>query len=342
MTLARPYLDQLFEVIDDGYCLCEMLRGPDGAPLDYRFLETNPLFETMTGLVGAEGRTAREMVPGLEQEWFERYDQVARGTSIRFQSRSEVMGRDFDVFATPVKPDGCFALVFRDVTERLRIEREREEARQKAENLLAELNHRVMNTLAMITSIVRMEARRLDEPAGQRALAGIVTRLAAVTALYRALNRAADVSEVAAERYLPEVVNSVAHSVADATQIEVRCDIAAESLPTARAAPLGLLLNEVMTNALKYAFPAGRRGTIRVVLRRLDAERVELSVADDGIGTAATHDPAREPGIGTGLIEAFVQQIDGRLGVESSDRGTRVAIVFPLREREREPAGDDA
>ena len=200
MTLARPYLDQLFEVIDDGYCLCEMLRGPDGAPLDYRFLETNPLFETMTGLVGAEGRTAREMVPGLEQEWFERYDQVARGTSIRFQSRSEVMGRDFDVFATPVKPDGCFALVFRDVTERLRIEREREEARQKAENLLAELNHRVMNTLAMITSIVRMEARRLDEPAGQRALAGIVTRLAAVTALYRALNRAADVSEVAAER----------------------------------------------------------------------------------------------------------------------------------------------
>ena len=54
VTLARPYLDQLFEVIDDGYCLCEMLRGPDGAPLDYRFLETNPLFETMTGLVGAE------------------------------------------------------------------------------------------------------------------------------------------------------------------------------------------------------------------------------------------------------------------------------------------------
>ncbi len=113
----------LFASIDEGYCLAEMVLDPDGRPVDYRFLETNPVFESMTGLRDAVGHTALELVPGLEQAWIDTYAEVAfGGATRRFESASEAMGRTFDVFATPVEPRGRFALVFTDVTARRRAE----------------------------------------------------------------------------------------------------------------------------------------------------------------------------------------------------------------------------
>lgn len=133
----------LFEAIDEGYCLCEMIVDADGHPVDYRFLEANHLFGPMSGLHDAVGRTARELVPALEGHWFETYARVAfDGETVRFEEGSEAMGRWFDVFATPVAPRGRFALVFTDITERRRAEialREREaqerRARRRAEFL---------------------------------------------------------------------------------------------------------------------------------------------------------------------------------------------------------------
>jgi PAS domain S-box-containing protein len=136
----------LFDSIDEGYCLAEMILDAEGRPTDYRFLETNPIFESMTGLEGAVGRTARELVPGLEQSWIDTYGRVAlEGEAMRFESSSEAMGRTFDVFATPVEPRGRFALVFTDVTARRRAEaalRESEAAERRARRraeLLAEI-----------------------------------------------------------------------------------------------------------------------------------------------------------------------------------------------------------
>jgi PAS domain S-box-containing protein len=114
----------LFASIDEGYCLCEIVTDAEGRPVDYRFLEVNPLFETFTGLQDAVGRTARgDLVPGLEPHWAETYGRVALGgETLRFEAGSEAMGRVFDVFATPVVPRGRFAIVFKDITERRRAE----------------------------------------------------------------------------------------------------------------------------------------------------------------------------------------------------------------------------
>ena len=109
---------ELFSAIDEGFCLCEMILDSNGEPVDYRFIEVNPQFESMTGLVDAPGRTAYELVPDLEASWIATYGTVALGgTAMRFQNGSAAMGRWFDVFATPVAPYGRFALVFRDTTE---------------------------------------------------------------------------------------------------------------------------------------------------------------------------------------------------------------------------------
>jgi PAS domain S-box-containing protein len=140
-SVADP-LRQLFDVLDEGYCLCEIILDDEGCPVDYRFLEANPLFETMTGLANAVGRTAHELLPDLERHWVDTYARVALGSEpIRFQNGSEVMGRWFDVFAAPVAPRGRFALVFRDVTARRREEAEMRQAQAETEAFRQQLTH---------------------------------------------------------------------------------------------------------------------------------------------------------------------------------------------------------
>jgi PAS domain S-box-containing protein len=133
---SEARLRSVFSAIDQGYCLCELVFDRAGEPVDYRFLETNPLFEEATGLHGAVGRTAFELVPSLEPHWLETYSQVALGSRpVRFQQESPAMGRRFDVFATPVAPRGRFALVFSDITERYAALAALQESEQRFRNM---------------------------------------------------------------------------------------------------------------------------------------------------------------------------------------------------------------
>lgn len=331
----RRHLETIFSAIDEGFCLCEIIRDDGGVAVDYRFVELNQLFETMTGLSDAKGRTAREMTPELEAHWVETYARVADGEVMRFQTRAEDLGRWFDVFATPVAPQGYFALVFRDITAQRDAENAREAAVAEAGQLLAELNHRVMNSLAMIGSIVRMEAQHIDSAsASGQVVQRLQTRLAAVTNLYRALNQAAYATEVPAADYLEAVAMSVNESVAQSDHVLLLCDIAPVMLPTEQAAPLGLLVNELMTNAVKYAFAPDTGGTIRVSLRQ-NGLSLCLTVQDDGNGDAtggeavAAAEASPGSGMGSQLIEGFTEQLGGTVLRSSGPEGTRVAITFP-------------
>lgn len=111
----------LFETIDVGFCIIEMIAGPDGKGVDYRFIESNPAFGRQTGLVDAIGRTAREMVPDLEQHWIDTYAGVASsGVPVRFEEGSASMGRWFDVHALRVGDPAQqrVALLFNDISSR--------------------------------------------------------------------------------------------------------------------------------------------------------------------------------------------------------------------------------
>ncbi len=135
----------LFETVQAGFCIVEILIDDQGQPADYRFVETNPAFELQTGLVEAAGRTALELVPDLERHWIDLYGQVGlTGEALRFEQGSEPMGRWFDVQALRIGPPEArrVAILFNDITERraheLAVQRMNEELERRVTEALAE------------------------------------------------------------------------------------------------------------------------------------------------------------------------------------------------------------
>ena len=117
----------LFDSIDEGFCVIEVLFDDGGKAHDYRFLEVNPAFERQTGLVDAEGKTMRSLVPDHEEQWFERYGHIAlTGEAARFEDVAAALGRWYDVYAFRIDPpeEHRVAILFRDILERKRAERE--------------------------------------------------------------------------------------------------------------------------------------------------------------------------------------------------------------------------
>ncbi|WPO98229.1 response regulator [Pseudomonas sp. HR96] len=115
---SRRQYQRLLDTIDEGFCIIRMKFDDAGRACDYQFIETNRAFETHTGLVGAEGRWIREMVPEHEQHWFDVYGEVARtGKSLRFEDRAEAMNRWYEVHCTAVDEEaGLVAVLFNDIS----------------------------------------------------------------------------------------------------------------------------------------------------------------------------------------------------------------------------------
>ncbi len=221
-------------------------------------------------------------------------------------------------------------LAIEDVTERVMLEREHATAHQRIGVLLQELTHRVKNSLQIIVSVVSLEARNQKSSEGKAALERVSHRIAALGRLYSILSEANAIEEVDTATYLEALCRDLIESVQkeNGASIALKTDIESEPLPADRAIPLGLIVNELVTNAVKYAFPSETRGTVAVTLKRIPGE-LRLTVADDGKGV----DPRRaDSGLGGRLVEAFARQLGGQVERESGNKGTIVSLTLPSRE----------
>jgi two-component sensor histidine kinase len=219
-------------------------------------------------------------------------------------------------------------LAIEDVTERVRLEREHAIAHERIAMLMEELTHRVKNSLQSIASMVSIEARSHKSGEGKAALERVSDRIHALGLLYSKLSKSDTVGAVDAATYLNDLCRDLVASVQGATAIALKTDIENEFLPTDKAIPIGLIVNELVTNALKYAFPNETNGTVMVTLKRLPRE-LRLTVADDGKGI----DPRRaDSGLGGRLVQGFAHQLGGEVERESGSQGTTVRLILPSGE----------
>jgi PAS domain S-box-containing protein len=236
-----------------------------------------------------------------------------------------------------------------DITERRRFEQEREallaqlrvlngelEERVSARTtevaernvLLQEVHHRVKNNLQVISSLINMQVRKVEDAAARRALAECQSRVQAIALIHEKLYQSKNYARVPFSEYARSLAANIFHATGVSPAINLEVEIDNLSLAVDKAIPCGLILNELITNALKHAFPNERRGTIRVELRQA-AGILELVVSDDGIGMSSAFVPATSGSLGMQLVLTLVEQLDGNLEI-LREVGTAFRVRFPV------------
>ncbi len=212
--------------------------------------------------------------------------------------------------------------------ERQRIERELREAVAGRELLLQEVNHRVKNSLQLVASMLQLQGNAASgEVRGE--LLDASTRVAAVARAHQRLYRSHEVGTLDLSAYLVDLCADLAGVRADC-RIEVDAGERVE-IATDRAIPVALVVNELVTNAVKYAHPGSGACHVQVRLARAGAGTVRLSVRDDGKGLPEGFDPAGGGGLGMRIVTAFAQQLGAELTVGARHPGSEFALLIPLR-----------
>jgi two-component sensor histidine kinase len=199
---------------------------------------------------------------------------------------------------------------------------------KEREVLLQEIHHRVKNNLQVISSLINMQVRRLDDAASRDALTECQARVYSIALIHESLYESRDYCEMPFSDYVRGLATSVFQLAGSPEAISLQLQLEPVILSVDRAMPCGLILNELIVNALKHAFPKGRSGSIQIELQRRDGERVALVVRDDGVGLEAG--PARSGELGMQLVRTLAQQIHAELSVKHG-AGTSVELEFAGR-----------
>jgi PAS domain S-box-containing protein len=219
-----------------------------------------------------------------------------------------------------------------DITERKNAEADLREALEAKEILLREVNHRVRNSLQLVSSMLSLQSSRLDDPQTRAAILEAQLRVRAVAAVHERLYRSQDFQSVDLDIFLEALCRDLQTSVANDDGDAISVEVSAEPVTVAndRAVPVALILNELLTNAVKYAYP-DRRGTVRVSLRKAEGEgAISLTVADDGVGLPKGFAERRHTSLGFRIIEGLVRQIDGELEIADRKPGTAITVTFEV------------
>lgn len=307
-----------------------------------RWLEANPCFLRMLGyemgelyqLTGADishpddrGMTMAKLVD------------LAAGNDDCIRVEKRYLHKDghtvwLEVAVTPLRDESgttnAFIGVCSDITGRRRRDEETNRLLGEKELLLKEVHHRIKNNMTTITSLLSIQSGGLRDQAAREIIREARSRIQSMVLLYDKLYQSARIGIIDLGSYVSDLVTdiSLAYSL-EAGTIEVRQDIEPVQADARIALPVGIIVNELVTNIFKYAFPDGRRGVAGVTMREVVPGRVRIVIRDDGIGLADTVDPVNPESFGLRLVNMLVKQLRGELAFERAG-GSLFTVAFPV------------
>jgi PAS domain S-box-containing protein len=305
-----------------------------------KFLYVNGLASSVWGLEPEDmiGKTLRELLPDQKEFVDDSYKLLQTVTSTEKGHTGERYIKEVDAWVQesfqPVKNEvgDCFAIqiLTTDITERKRAEEKIKASLKEKQTMIDEIHHRVKNNMNIISSLLKLQSNNIEDDRTKNILKDSQNRIFAMSAIHETIHGTENLSEVDLRNYLSKITTSVFQSSSvDPEKVKLNSNVDNSPISLNQAYPLGLIINELVSNSMKHAFPEEREGEITVSIKKLDKE-LKLIVADDGVGMPEDFDWKNSKSLGLKLVRTLVEnQLDGSIDMESSN-GAKFTIKFNI------------
>lgn len=192
--------------------------------------------------------------------------------------------------------------------------------------LLKEIHHRVKNNLEVVSGLLALQSAKMDDPNMQEVMLASQNRVQSMGILHQKLYQSEHLAFIEMKNYFENLSINILDSYNESDRIKVTIEMKELELEVDTAVPLGLIVNELITNSLKYAFPKGEKGNIELSLKNLNEDNFQLIISDNGVGKTLDA-KAKSTGFGLQLVDLLTRQIDGSL-IQDVSNGTMILINF--------------
>jgi len=318
---------RLFETAQDGILILDAENG--------KIVDVNPFLIAMLGYskeqffekyiweIGAfkDVVANKENFLELQERAYIRYEdlplETAAGASIQVEFVSNVYLVDGH------KVVQCN---IRNISDRKIAEEKVEALLKEKELILKEVHHRIKNNMYTISTLLSLQANTIDNPAAKAALEDAESRVQSMMVLYNKLFDSPNYDSVSVVGYLSSLVDQILTNFPSKNAVRIEENIGEFELDAGKLQPLGIILNELLTNIMKHAF-TGRFGGVISVSAALNGDRVSIGIRDNGNGIPDTVDFRNSTGFGLKLVRELIQQIKGTIRIER-DAGTKIGLEF--------------
>lgn len=325
--------EELFEQLFSNSPLAIALLNKDS-----QILQVNDSFESLFGyqLTEIKGENLDALIVPDEDLETAISLSDSKETFTLSKRRKTKSGESIDVFiygVPVVVEDETIAIfgIYMDITDRIEAEKRVKQSLDEKEILLAEIHHRVKNNLAVITGLLELQYHNLKSEEAKSALRDSQMRINSMGMIHEKLYQNESLSEIEFGQYIHELVEVIIKSQNKSNKvIDLQIESDLIKLPIAKAIPCGLIINEIVTNSLKYAFSDDHaRPVIRIELKKLNGE-AQIHVSDNGIGLPVPFDKIEKDSLGTLLIKTLSSQLKADMEVNGTD-GTSYKLIFSLQ-----------
>ena len=229
----------------------------------------------------------------------------------------------------PLNEQKLVIFTLHDITERLKTEKHLQSSVVEKETLLKEIHHRVKNNLQTVSSLLDLQAESITEPKSIEAFRSSQSRIKSMALIHERLYKSENLSEIKAGEYIKNLVEYLEGTYqSPSREIEISTEIKDHSLDLDVAIPCGLIINELVSNSMKYAFPQNHKGKIKVSLQTDNEENLVLTIKDNGVGMPLNFKTLNPQSLGLELVKLMVKQLNGKIAIDGT-AGTTISITFP-------------
>ena len=305
---------------------------------DERFVYVNDGYERWYG-IPKENIVGKHINELLQPDVYERvsgnYKKALAGESVVFENLTyDKAGRERYIRAhyVPHSSDGIvrglFVLIF-DITDTKKAEQKILALLNEKDLLLKEVHHRVKNNMGSIAALLYLQMDSIANPEAVNAIQDARSRVLSMMGIYDILYRSGEYRSVAARAYFSDLIEKISSTYITSSCVKIESEIDEMILDSSILFPVGMIINELLTNALKYAFPCGKSGVINVRIIRKDEKHIEISIKDNGSGLPDALEISGSRGFGLTLVRMMIQQINGSIKINRIN-GTEFRINFPV------------